>query len=166
MSRRSPDLDPEQVRDAIRVCACFNLRRVSRAVTEVYDEAMAPLGLSSGQFMLLLAVRMLGETSLLRLADTVWTDRSVLIRTVRPLEDRGLLAIITGKDRRTRRITLTPKGQRALRDGYVRWQGAQARMGELLGAHQLEELLGTLERSSLGVQPKYLTKRSRRVQAK
>lgn len=132
-------------------------------MTQVYDEAMAPLGLSSGQFMLLLAVRMLGETSLLRLADTVWTDRSVLSRTVRPLEDRGLLAIITGKDRRTRRITLTAKGQQALRDGYVRWQGAQARMSELLGASQLEELLGTLERSSLGVQPKYLTKRSRRA---
>ena len=150
---------------AVRVCACFNLRRVSRAVTQVYDDALTPLGLSSGQFMLLLAVRMLGETSLLRLADTVWTDRSVLSRTVRPLEDRGLLRIIPGTDRRTRKITLTPAGQRALKDGYARWQGAQARMTELLGAKQLGQLLGTLDQSMRTIQPKFLMKRAQSPRA-
>ncbi|HWA07847.1 MAG TPA: MarR family winged helix-turn-helix transcriptional regulator [Opitutaceae bacterium] len=160
--KRSPDLELEQVREAVRVCACFNLRRVSRAVTQVYDDALTPLGLSSGQFMLLLTVRLLGETSLLQLADAVWTDRSVLSRTVRPLEDRGLLTIITGRDRRTRRISLTPAGQRALREGYACWQEAQARMAELLGEAQLGSLLDTLDRSMQGIQPKFLMKRARR----
>lgn len=149
------------MQQAVRVCACFNLRRVSRAVTQVYDDALTPLGLSSGQFMLLLAVRLLGETSLLRLADTVWTDRSVLSRTVRPLEDRGLLTIIPGNDRRTRRISLTAAGQRALKEGYVCWQGAQARMAELLGVQQLDQLLGTLDQSMRRIQPKFLMKRAR-----
>lgn len=159
--KRTPDLKLEQVQEAVRDCACFNLRRVSRSVTQIYDNALAPLGLSSGQFMLLLAVRLLGETSLLRLADTVSTDRSVLSRTVRPLEDRGLLTIIPGDDRRTRRITLTPAGHRALAEGYGHWQEAQRRMAELLGAKQLEQLLGTLDQSMRNIQPKSVRKHPR-----
>jgi len=159
--KRTPDLKLEQVQEAVRDCACFNLRRVSRSVTQIYDNALAPLGLSSGQFMLLLAVRLLGETSLLRLADTVSTDRSVLSRTVRPLEDRGMLTIIPGADRRTRRITLTPAGHRALAEGYGHWQEAQQRMAELLGAKQLDQLLGTLDQSMRNIQPKSARKRPR-----
>ncbi len=159
--KQTPDLKLEQVQEAVRDCACFNLRRVSRSVTQIYDNALAPLGLSSGQFMLLLAVRLLGETSLLRLADTVSTDRSVLSRTVRPLEDRGLLTIIPGDDRRTRRITLTAAGHRALAEGYGHWQEAQRRMGELLGPKQLGELLGTLDQSMRNIQPKFPRKRPR-----
>jgi DNA-binding MarR family transcriptional regulator len=159
--KRSPDLKLDQVQQAVRVCACFNLRRVSRSVTQIYDDALAPLGLSSGQFMLLLAVRLLGETSLLRLADTVWTDRSVLSRTVRPLEDRGLLTIIHGDDRRTRRISLTATGQRALVEGYACWQEAQTRMARLLGADQLDQLLGTLDQSMRNIRPEFLRKRQR-----
>ncbi len=143
------------------VCACFNLRKISRSVTLIYDEALAPLGLSSGQFTLLLAVRLLGETSLLRLAATVGADRSVLSRTVRPLEDRGLLAIDSGHDRRTRRIALTAAGQQALTKGYARWQEAQARMAALLGATQLDRLIATLDQSMRGLQPRRPRERTR-----
>jgi DNA-binding MarR family transcriptional regulator len=152
--KRSSDLQLEQVQQAVRVCACFNLRKISRSVTLIYDEALAPLGLSSGQFTLLLAVRLLGETSLLRLAATVGADRSVLSRTVRPLEDRGLLTIIPGHDRRTRRIALTATGQQALTKGYACWQEAQARMAALLGARQLDRLLDTLGQSMRDLQPR------------
>lgn len=161
MSRAS-QLALERARQAIEVCACFNLRRVSRAVTQVYDEALAPLGLSSGQYHLLLAVRVLGETSLLQLADTVWTDRSVMSRTVRPLEDRGLIAIVSGRDRRTRRITLTAAGHRALLDGYPRWERAQERMARQLGPSQLARLLAVLDESLRQMQPKSRLRRSAR----
>ena len=64
-----------------------------------------------------------------------------------------------------RRITVQyrSEGAEKVRSDADAVATAQTRMGELLGPRQLEELLGTLERSSLGIQPKYLTKRPRRA---
>ncbi len=135
------ELPIEQAQDAVRVCACFNLRRTTRVITQIYDEALAPTGLSSGQYQLLLVVRLLGGSSLQKLANAVSSDRSVMSRTVRPLVLRGYLAMETGRDRRTRAITLTPEGQRALAEGYPLWQKAQARTTSRIGAAQLEQLL-------------------------
>lgn len=150
----SPELKLQQARHAVRVCACFSLRRASRAVTLIYDDALAPLGLSSGQFVLLLAVRLRGETSQQQLADTVWTDHSVMSRTVRPLEERGLLKIMPGRDRRIRKVTLSPAGHRLLLSAHASWQQAQARMTRLLGAPRLGRLLSALDQSLRNIQPK------------
>jgi len=152
--KTTPELKLDLARHAVRVCACFNLRRASRAVAQMYDEALAPLGLSSGQYVLLLAVRLRGETSLLQLADTVWIDRSVLSRTVRPLEDRGFLKIVPGRDRRIRKVTLSPNGHRALLAAHTCWQRTQARMSRLVGGARLERLLATLDQALGKLQPK------------
>jgi DNA-binding MarR family transcriptional regulator len=152
--KANPELKLDQARKAVRDCACFNLRRASRAVTLIYDDALAHLGLSSGQYVLLLAVRLKGETSLLQLADMVWTDRSVLSRTVRPLEERGLLKIVPGSDRRIRKVTLSPAGHRALLTAHASWQRAQMRITRLVGAPRLERLLGTIDQTLRKMQPK------------
>jgi DNA-binding MarR family transcriptional regulator len=143
--KTAAELNLDQVRHTVQVCACFNLRRAARTVTQIYDEALAPLGLSSGQFHLLLAVRLHGEARLQQLADTVSSDRSVLSRTVRPLVARRLLSMQTGRDRRTRAIALTAEGHRALVAGQACWQHAQARVVARLGEPLLGRLLGTLE---------------------
>ena len=158
--KQTPELKLGLARQAVSACACFNLRRASRAVTMIYDAALAPLQLSSGQFTLLVSVRIKGETSLLQLADMVWTDRSVLSRTVRPLEDRGLLRIVPGRDRRIRKVTLSPAGQRLLLKAYAVWQNTQARLARRLGPGRLERLLGTLDQSRQNIQPKFSSQRS------
>jgi DNA-binding MarR family transcriptional regulator len=158
--KRTSELKLGLARQAVNTCACFNLRRASRAVTMIYDTALAPLQLSSGQFTLLLSVRVKGETSLLQLADMVSTDRSVLSRTVRPLEDRGLLKIVPGRDRRIRKVTLSPTGHRLLRRAHAVWQRTQAQLSRRLGPGRLERLLGTLDQSLQNIQPRFSSQRS------
>jgi DNA-binding MarR family transcriptional regulator len=157
--KQTPELKLGLARQAVSTCACFNLRRASRALTMISDAALAPLQLSSGQFTLLVSVRIKGETSLLQLADMVWTDRSVLSRTVRPLEDRGLLKIVPGRDRRIRKVTLSPAGHRLLLRAHGIWQKTQARLGRRLGAGRLERLLGTLDQSLQNIPPRFSSQR-------
>lgn len=125
-------------------CACFNLRKASRAMTQIYDDVLRPLNLRSGQFALLIGIRLLNRPTIQELADLTWLDRSALSRNLRPLESRGLLQIEPGKDRRTRRITLTQDGVDALMEGYSRWETAQQKAEAMLGTQQLNGLLAQL----------------------
>lgn len=137
-------LSPEEATQAFDGCACFNLRKASRAITQIYDEVLRPLNLRSGQFSLLVAVRLLDHPTIQELANLTWLDRSALSRNLRPLETRKLLRIETGLDRRTRRIELTRAGSEALRQGYFRWQEAQEKAKTLLGDERLLVLLDQL----------------------
>jgi len=155
-------LSPEVCAQVAKVCACFHLRKTARVVTQIYDESLSPAGLSSGQFVLLLAVRLLGAPTLQQLAATVWVDRTALGRTVQPLARRGYVRVTRGEDRRARVVTLTPAGHRALRTGYTHWVKAQQRMLRLLGDAGLKSLLGTLDDSLRTLRPDPATRPARR----
>ncbi|MDP0501154.1 MAG: MarR family winged helix-turn-helix transcriptional regulator [Verrucomicrobiota bacterium JB022] len=144
LSAQTLGLSDEQAQQAFIGCACFNLRKASRAMTQIYDDVLRPLNLRSGQFALLIGIRLLGRPTIQELADLTWLDRSALSRNLRPLEARGLLQIEPGKDRRTRRITLTEMGDEALCEGYERWQEAQVKTETLLGPQQLNGLLAQI----------------------
>jgi DNA-binding MarR family transcriptional regulator len=111
-------------------CACKNLRRSARAVTRLYDETLRPSGLRITQFTLLIAVAIGEPVPITRLADALSLDRTTLGRDLKPLTDRGLVAIRAGDDRRTRVVRLTGQGRDALGRAYPLWQSAQARIVE------------------------------------
>ncbi|WP_221029582.1 MarR family winged helix-turn-helix transcriptional regulator [Actomonas aquatica] len=130
-----------QCQAAAEACACFNIRRTARLVTHVYDEALAPLKVSSGQFVILLAARILDAGTMQELAEAVSLDRSALSRSLRPLVARGLLSINVGQDRRRREVSITADGMQLLADGAPHWQQAQDRMQAALGGNGFEGLL-------------------------
>jgi DNA-binding MarR family transcriptional regulator len=70
-------------------CACFNPRKVARAVTQLYDDALRPAGLRVTQFSLLVVVRMAGPVSVTRLAELTVLDRTTLTRNLELLERQG-----------------------------------------------------------------------------
>jgi DNA-binding MarR family transcriptional regulator len=111
-------------------CACKQLRRSARAVTQLYDEALRPSGLRITQFTLLVGVAIGEPVPITRLADALSLDRTTLARDLRPLTDRGLVEIRTGDDRRTRVVRLTGQGRDALGQAYPLWRSAQARIVE------------------------------------
>jgi DNA-binding MarR family transcriptional regulator len=111
-------------------CACKQLRRSARAVTQLYDEALRPSGLRITQFTLLVGVAIGEPVPITRLADALSLDRTTLARDLRPLTDRGLVEIRTGDDRRTRVVRLTGQGRDALGRAYPLWRSAQARIVE------------------------------------
>ena len=125
-------------------CACGRLRRATRALTQLYDDEMAPAGLRVTQFSLLRALARDGPTRISALAATTLLDRTALSRNLDPLVGRGLVAIVSGRDARTREVTLTRAGKAALRAAEPHWKNAQARVARRLGPQKLEALIATL----------------------
>ena len=76
--------NPTQVRVAWH-CTCFNVRRASRAVTQFYDDIMAPSGIKATQFTMLGAVALMGPASVTRLAEHLALDRTTLTRNLKVL---------------------------------------------------------------------------------
>src|SRR4029453_7773911 len=88
-------------------CTCGRLRRAARALTQLYDDLMAPSGLRVTQFSLLRTLASQGTARIADLARTLLLDRAALSRTLDPLVERGFVAIAPGRDARTREVSLT-----------------------------------------------------------
>ena len=124
-------------------CGCFNLRRATRRVTQLYDHALAPSGLKATQFALLavLGGDNVGEgIAMTRLAEKLGMDRTTLTRNLGVVERDGLVAIRTGDDPRSRLVVLTKSGRDALELAAPLWAKAQAELVRHIGTGQKEFL--------------------------
>lgn len=125
-------------------CTCFNLRKATRVVTQLFDEELHASGLRATQFTLLVAVRLFGTATITELAETLVTDRTTLTRNLKPLKHQKLLTIKAGEDRRTRTVTLTAKGQEKLSQALPLWNQAQKRVVSYLGLNRWDSLMKNL----------------------
>ena len=125
-------------------CACSRLRRASRAITQLYDDALAATELRTTQFVLLRTLEARGTTTISALASDLLLDRTALSRNLDPLEARGLVAIAPGRDARTREAKLTAAGRRSLARAEPHWQAVQRQVAARIGAGRLEALYDVL----------------------
>ena len=125
-------------------CACGRLRRASRALTQLYDDVMAPSGLRVTQFSLLRMLSHEKRMCISDLAQRLLLDRTALSRMLESLIERGLVSVAPGRDARRRELTLTQSGERAMHCAEAYWQRAQLQVAGLLGREKLEALVGVL----------------------
>ena len=125
-------------------CTCFNMRRAARAVTRIYDEALAESGLKATQFTMLGAVAILGPAPLTHLAEHMALDRTTLTRNLRILTDRGLVRMTAGDDRRKRVVAVTGAGRAVLAAATPAWRRAQDQVAAGLGEGRLRRLVDDL----------------------
>jgi DNA-binding MarR family transcriptional regulator len=140
----SQPLDESEARKIARSCVCFITRKAARSVTQLYDEALRPVGIRSTQLALLNAIMILGPVGLKRLARATVIDRTTLARNLKPLERNGFIRIEPGEDLRERKVTLTENGRSKLTEAVPLWQKAQAKVREELGQEDLDALLFNL----------------------
>jgi len=115
-------------------CVSFALRRVSRAVTRDYDDALRPLNLKVGQFSILSALRRPYPLPVSDLASELGMDRTTMSKDIKPLERRGLLETRKDpEDARVRLVSLSRKGEDLWRKAYPLWQQAQKKIHARLG---------------------------------
>jgi DNA-binding MarR family transcriptional regulator len=127
-------------------CACSQLRRASRAVSALYDEFLAPAGITVTQYAILVNIaRQEKGISRTALAGLLGMDRTTLTRNLGPLERARLVG---GKadaaDRRANILRLTAAGLRKVEAAFELWAEVQGRFGEAFGlakSEQLRELL-------------------------
>ena len=120
-------------------CACANIRRASRAVTQLYDHELRKAGMHATQFTLLQALEVAGRISQGRLGELLAMDSTTLTRTLRLLVGKGWVRSLPGEDRRERHLQLTPAGRRQFEQALPHWERAQQRLKKSLGDSQWKQ---------------------------
>ena len=142
--------DPETLRELsagiASICAGFHLRRASRAVTQHFDRALAPVGLRTTQFTLLGALALAGPVSTNQLAHGLVVDRTTLTRNLRLLRDAGLVEAQPGRGGREVRFVLSDEGRDALARAIPIWREAQDSIVMAFGETRWPTMVGELDR--------------------
>jgi DNA-binding MarR family transcriptional regulator len=153
MNEHMQQLNAAQLAEIEETCACLNVRKAARVVTQLFDEALQPTGLRSTQFNLLVAVAITGKTPVTRLAEALVMDRTTLTRNLKPLVSQGLLTIDAGTDRRRHLVRVTERGLQALATAQPYWEQAQGRVVTQLGQRRWQALLTELKAAMALTQP-------------
>lgn len=141
------NLSDKELRKKIgRTCACFNLRRAARVVTQRFDQVFRDTLITANQFSILMASYNQEGITLTKLAKALGMERTTLSRNLLLLERKGLVTIATGGDRRQRRIKITQDGCTLLEKSLPLWQRAQDQVIEAVGQEQWESLLAGLHK--------------------
>ncbi|MGA7453219.1 MAG: MarR family transcriptional regulator [Rhodoplanes sp.] len=126
-------------------CLCLHTQRAARALARRFDDAFRPLGLSNGQFSLLMSLNRPEPASMGSVASLLAMDRTTLTANLKPLARRGLVNVTVDKeDRRSRRLTLTPAGRALLVAAVPVWKKTHAAIERLLARSSPEELRAAL----------------------
>ena len=109
-----------RVRDT---CLCLHLQQAARAVARHFDASLRPLGLTNGQFSLLMSLNRPGPATIGGVSDLLAMDRTTLTANLKPLERRGLLVVsVDDSDKRSRRLSLTAAGRELLVAALPIWE--------------------------------------------
>ncbi len=142
IARNVPFETTLQVRDT---CLCLHAQRAARALARRFDEALRPVGLTSGQFSLLNALNRPEPPSIGAVAQLLAMDRTTLTAALKPLEREGLVAIAADPgDRRSRLLRLTGRGQEVLASAVPIWRDLHAAIEAGLPASEPDKLRGAL----------------------
>lgn len=130
--------------DIMKTCACFNFRKSARIVTQIFDRALAPSGIKSTQFSLVVGTKRLQPVPMGELAESLILDQTAFSRNVRILIENGLIQVDRGDDRRHKLLRLTNKGERILSQAIPLWMMAQKQVESIYGAKGWDQLIKSL----------------------
>lgn len=125
-------------------CACFNLRKATRRLTQLYDSALQPTGLRGTQFSLLVNIAAAEGITISALASEMVMERTTLSRNLRPLEKSKYVVMGHGTDRRMRTISLTEAGRNVLKQAFPYWQQAQEAFIKQMGSDRTQRFLSDM----------------------
>ena len=97
-----------------RDCSAFKVRRLSRQVTQFYDQAIRKLGLKSTQVHLLTVIGEEGPLTVGQLAERIGAERTSVSRALQATEAGGWVEIGPGPDGRSKSVRLTSEGRALL----------------------------------------------------
>ncbi|ANH03457.1 MULTISPECIES: MarR family winged helix-turn-helix transcriptional regulator [Shinella] len=122
-------------------CLCLHAQRAARALARRFDDALRPLGLTNGQFSLLMALNRPEPPPMGPVATVLAMDRTTLTAALKPLERRGLVAVEADpRDRRGRLLRLTVEGRRLLTRAFPVWKETHEKIDRQLAAVDMAAL--------------------------
>lgn len=132
-------------------CVCFNLRRVTRAVTQFYDSEMRQHGIRPTQGSILWSLMAKDTWNMAELSDWLGMERTTLVRNLRPLEREGFVQISGGGRGRLVELAITAKGRKLIEKLRPAWTAAQNAAVKTLGEKRWSAILSDLETAALAL---------------
>jgi DNA-binding MarR family transcriptional regulator len=132
-------------------CVCFNLRWVTRKVTQFFDAEMRRHGIRPTQGTILAALNARDSWSMAELSDWLGMDRTTLVRNLQPLQRDGLVELGGGGRGKLVELAITAKGRNQLGKLTPAWRAAQSAVVKTLGEKRWSAVLSDLETAALAV---------------
>jgi len=143
--------DLEKCIGETQTCVAYNLRKASRIASKVFEKEMRGAPIHGPQFSLMIIIAKRGTETISGLARDIGADRTTLTRNLKQLERKGVVQISSGKDNRTKAVTLLPEGEAAIRESVRYWKKAQSKVLATLGQDRWSRMMGDLSAvASLG----------------
>ena len=114
-------------------CIAVRLRLLNRVVTNLYDDALRPLGLRVSQLNILVVTAKLGLARPAQVCEILQLDTSTLSRNVERMRAHGWLEVVPDEDARAQPFRLTSQGRRLIEKAVPAWEEAQRQAADLLG---------------------------------
>lgn len=121
---------------------------MAQKVTDFYDKALKPAGISLNQYSLLVNLGGIEGCGTGELAQRVKLEKSTLVRTLQPLLRDGLVVDRSPVGSRRRQLYLTPLGRKVMKKAFPLWTKAQEDTAANLGK-SLDELMTLFENIEL-----------------
>jgi DNA-binding MarR family transcriptional regulator len=136
---------------AVENCVCFNLRWVTRAVTQFYDAEMRRHGIRPTQGSILVSLRSKDSWNMAELSDWLGMERTTLVRNLQPLQRDGLVQAVGGGRGNRVELTITTKGRKQVEKLTPAWKSAQSAVVKTLGETRWSAILSDLETAALAL---------------
>jgi DNA-binding MarR family transcriptional regulator len=136
--------DTSSIDTLARTCIAVRLRLLNRVITNLYDDALRPLGLKVSQLNILTVAAKLGLARPAQVCEILQLDASTLSRNVERMRAHGWLEVVPERDARAQPFRLTTRGKRLIEKAVPAWETAQRQAAELLG----EEGIALLDRAA------------------
>lgn len=114
-------------------CLCLHVQRAARALARLFDDALRPLGLTNGQFSLMMSLNRPEPPPMGPVAHLLAMDQTTLTAALKPLQRRGWVNVVQNpKDKRGRLLSLTAEGKAVLAAALPIWESTHAALEEKL----------------------------------
>ena len=126
-------------------CLCLHAQRAARALARLFDEALRPVGLTNGQFSLMMSLNRPEPPPMGPVANLLAMDQTTLTAALKPLQRRGWIDVTPSpKDKRSRLLSLTAEGKSVLAAAVPIWQSTHAMLEDKLPDANGDGLRGML----------------------
>ncbi len=132
-------------------CVCFNVRWVSRVMTQFFDAEMRRHGIRTTQATILLALKAKGTWSMAELSDGLGVERTTLVRNLQPLQRDGLVTASGGGRGGRVELAITAKGRKQIEKVMPAWRASQSAVVKTLGEDRWSAILSDLETAALAL---------------
>lgn len=133
-------------------CTCFKLRKLTRAMSRLYDQHLATVGLKTTQYSVL-ANAARAALPVAELAELLGMERTTLTRNLKPLIEAGWITLNAGADSRQRIVTISGDGRAKVKEAYAAWRRAQTEFEHLMGRDAVRALHSQLETTMTRLTP-------------